>query len=163
MADPVLFTKEELEAEIGAEVVIQVLDDDNDGVADPAAITRLQVSSAAYVTGGIERVYPTLTTKIAEWQDDLSLVPPKLKQLALDHAVATLTKRNPSYLRRDWKALIDYVDQQISRVRRTGLDSLGIRVDPEPAVNQGGIIEDASGSGDVPVKYFSGECGLSDF
>ena len=163
MAAPILFSQEDLESELGAEVVLQMLDDDNDGVVDTGPLRRLQESSAAYVTSSIERVYPTLVGLITDYQADLSLVPPKLKQLALDHAVATLAKRNASYVRRDWKALMEYVDKQIERIRKTGLDSLGITTAPEPAANQGGIIEEGDGSGDEPVKFFTSSCGLGDF
>lgn len=165
MAGAILWTQAELEAELGAEVVLQLLDDDNDGVVDEEPLRRLQESSAAYVTSGIERIYPTLVGLIAEWQADplLEGVPPKLKQLGLDYAVATLTKRNPSYVRRDWRELMDHVDKQIERIRKTGLDSLGVSTPPEPAANQGGIIESESGSGEEPTKFFTGPCGLGDF
>lgn len=161
----VLWTQAELEAELGSEVVLQILDDDNDGIVDADALRRLQEASAAYVTSGIERVYPALIGMIAEWQQDpfLAGVPPKLKQMCLDYAVATLTKRNPSYVRRNWVELMEHVNKQIERIRKTGLDSLGIVTSPEPAVNQGGIIESETGTGEEPAKFFTGPCGLGDF
>lgn len=159
-----LFTQAELEAEVSSEVVRQVFDDDNNGAADPLAVDRQREASATYILSGLRRVYPTLVTNVTAWQSDLSLVPPKLKQMALDHTVACMAKRHATYVRRDWKKLLDYVDDQIGRIRKTGLDSLGIDEAPEPATNQGGSIIAPGGLvGEAPPSFFNGCGGLGDF
>lgn len=158
----ILFTQAQLEAATSREVVCQCLDDDLDGEADTAALQILQESSAGYVIAGLERIYPALVALVATWQTNLTLVPLRLRDLALDVAVATMAKRHPEYVRRDYVKLYEHVDAQIARVRQTGIDSLGISTPPEVASNQGGSLGGAIV--DVaPTQFFTGSGGLGDF
>ena len=158
-----LWEQSDLEAELSAEVVRQVFDDDNSGEADETAITRLQDRSCAYVVSELSLVYPQLIDKVTEWQTDLTQVPVRLKDLSLDYAVAICAKRHASYVRRDWKKLIEHVEQSIARIREKGLASLGTKSSPEPASNQGCTVDDGTGTGIAPVQFFNGCEGLGDF
>lgn len=158
----VLWAQADLENELSPEVLIQCLDDDNDGEVDEDALTRLQERSAARVIGGLQRIYPTLVTAAAAWQVDLDLVPTRLKDLALDVAIAILAKRHAEYVRRDWAKLFKFVDEEIARIRVSGVDGLAIETPPETASNQGGTLGSATVD-EGPAPVFNGPCGMGDF
>lgn len=101
-----LFDLQDLEARISADTVKQILDDDNDGTADDNAVTRLIEDGSSYVIERIADVWPI---------ED----PPQrpLVRLGLDAATAYAAMRHPEYVRRDWKALFEWIDKQIDRFR----------------------------------------------
>ncbi len=163
----VLWTQDDLEAELSAEVVRQFLDDDNDGDADADPLLRLQERSAGRVIGGLQRTYPAVVAAAEGWQADLDDVPERLRSLALDVATAILAKRHPEYVRRDWVKLFKFVNEEIARIRETGIDGLAIETTPETASNQGGSLGGGTDDGvtltAAPVQFFTGPCGLGDF
>lgn len=163
----VLWEQSDLEAELSSEVVRQFLDDDNDGNADNDALQRLQHRSAGRVIGGLQRAYPALVAAAAAWQVNLDLVPERIRTLALDVAIAILAKRHPEYVRRDWVKLFKFVDEEIARIRVSGVDGLAIETTPETASNQGGTLGGGTDDGvtlaAAPVQFFSGPLGTSDF
>ncbi len=162
----ILWEQADLEAEISAETCLQILDDDNDGVIDADVLAQLQRRSAARVLASLQRVYPGLIALADEWQADLTLVPQRLKDLALDVAVAHCSKRHPEHVRRDWRKMIEHVEADLDRIRKAGLDSLGIETAPEPAANQGGTLGEIGSTASVNPGcglIFSGPCDLGDF
>jgi phage gp36-like protein len=116
--------KADLEARLGAEKLRQILDDDNDGEADDAAIEMLQADSAAFVEGFLRPLY------------DLTLIrdvrPHQVKRLSLDHAVVQCAKRNPEYIRKDWKDLEQSLLNELELIRRN-IVRLNTDTSPEPA------------------------------
>ena len=167
MAGLLLWSQTDLEDEITAEVAIRFLDDDRTGAIDAAPLLRLQERSAGYVISGLQHAYPQLITAITAWQADLDNVPERLRSLALNVAIAYLAKRHPEVIKLDWKSLMDHADASIARIRKEGLDSLGIETTPEPAANHGGT-RGGGTDDDVtltvsPYQYFNGPLGTSDF
>ncbi len=160
----ILWDLNDLEDELSPEVVRQLADDDNDGSANDSVILRLQRRSCARVLGDLTGVYPTLPTLVEGWQDEPASVPTRLRDLALDYAVAVLARRHPEYVRRDWRALMDHYDAQIAAIRKTGLAGLGVVGTPEPAANQGG--EAWAGGDDLTetvTQVFNGPGAMGDY
>lgn len=116
--------KSDLEARLGAEPVRQVLDDDNDGEADDAAIAALQADSDAFVEGFLRPLYDLNQVRLAR--------PHQVKRLSLDHAVVQCAKRNPQYIRKDWKDLEQSLLNELELIRRN-IVRLNTEVSPEPA------------------------------
>lgn len=164
-----LFTQQQLEAAISVEALRQCLDDDNDGEADTAPINLIQEDAATEVLARLSGIFPTLPALAAEWQADLTLVPLRLRRLAIDCAVVDLAKRHPEYVRRDYEKLQRHVDAKFARLRVEGVDSLGLGASPPeqpvgPAANHGGEVW--AGGDDTLVEnepFFNGPCGLGDF
>jgi hypothetical protein len=159
-----LFTQQQLEAALSVEVVRNCCDEDRDGEADAHVVAQLQEDAATYVLTGLERVYPTLLGLAAGWQSNIAATPLKLRLLATDVAMAMLAKKHPTYVKRDYKGLFAHVDASIARIRKDGLDGLGIVGDPEPASNIGGTVW--AGGDDTLIEnepMFNGPGGLGDF
>lgn len=116
--------KSDLEARLGAEPVRQMLDDDNDGEADDAAIEALQADSDAFVEGFLRPLYDLKAVRLAQ--------PHQVKRLSLDHAVVQCAKRNPQYGRKDWKDLERSLLNELELIRRN-IVRLNTEVSPEPA------------------------------
>lgn len=147
------WTFSDLETRLGAEVMRQVFDDDNDGSADTAAIDQLSADSDSFVEGYLRGVYELTAVREAP--------PNQVKRLSLDYAVAQCAKRRPEYVRRDFKPLEDAVRQELAEIRagKIRLDVVGA---PEPGANQGGDVWDGGDDfSEDTVKVFSG--GMGDF
>lgn len=147
------WTISDLESRLGREVVIQVFDDDNDGVPDAGAVDQLSADSDSFVEGYLRGVYELATVRDAP--------PNQVKRLSLDYAVAQCAKRRPEYVRRDFGPLEAAVRQELSEIRsgKIRLDVIGA---PEPGANQGGEVWDGGDDyTEDTVKFFSG--GMGDF
>lgn len=142
----------DLQARLGAEVVLQCFDDDNDGAPDTAAIALLQADSDSKIEGYLRGIYSL---------DAVRADPPnQVKRLSLDFAVAYAAQRNPAYIRRDWAPLMAAAERE-ARDLREGRIRLDVEGSPEPAANQGGIVEDAAG--DTPEPVWNGAWGAGDY
>ena len=77
---------------LGAQTLIALFDDDNDGVADPAVVAavcaRADARADSWVAGNYESEFPLS-----------SGVPAMLAELSLAYAIAFSYERNPDYLR----------------------------------------------------------------
>lgn len=143
----------DLESRISAEVVRQVLDDNNDGFADETSISRLQADSDSFVEGYLRGIYDLATVR--------TTTPNQVKRLSLDYAVAQMAKRHPEYVRREFRPLEDAVRAELCEIR-SGRVRLDVDSTPEPAANQGGDVWDGGDDATEPaVKFFTG--GLGDF
>lgn len=160
-----LFTQSHLEAELSAEVVLRCLDYDNDGIIDVAAFEALQEDCASTVLARLAPVLPTLPTLAATWQSNLTLVPLRLRKLAVRVAVAELAEKFPTTVRRDFEKIWRLVNGEFDRIRKDGLDSLGLGgAAPEPAENIGGTVWAGGDDKTVePTLFFNGPTGLGDF
>ena len=125
----------DLEARIGAQRVRDILDDDNNGTADPAPVARILADASAKVAGVLRGIYDL--TVIA------SAPPEEVKRLALDVAVVYAAQRHPEVVRRDWQPLLKAVTQDLEDLR-TGKARLDIVSTPEPAANEGGSVVSTS-------------------
>lgn len=155
MAD---ITQEDLEHRLSAAVVRQIFDDDSDGTADEDPVARLLADAISEFYDWLTPVYGA-----PPWPT----VPEGAKRLQLDFAVAYAAMRHPEYVRRDAKALLEHVHNQI-KLHREGLKSFGIATAPEPAANQGGFVWDGGPDTSEPPKTFflpgaNGCGGMGDF
>lgn len=124
------WSQSDLEDRLSAAVVRQILDDDDDGVADASAIVRLQADSDAYVEGFIRPVYSASLASIR------AAPPSEVKRLSLDVAVAYAAMRHAEYVRRDGAELLLVVRKQLIDLRK-GVTALNVDGAPEPsALNQ---------------------------
>lgn len=159
-----LFTFEQLERAMSAEVVRRCLDDLNEGEAAADVVEQLQEDCAAIILARLGPVFPALPSLVATWTADPTLVPLRLRMIALDFAHAIMAKRFPTTVRRDFEKLWNHADRQVDRVRKEGIDSLGIGGTPEPATNTGGT--SWAGGDDKTVEatmFFHGPGALGDF
>ena len=103
------FTQAELEARLSVATVKNIYDDDNDGAADTSSVDRLRVDATSKVASYLHGLY------------DLAVIaaspPNEIKRLALDVAVAYAAQRFPSYVRRDWKPLLEAAEADLARLR----------------------------------------------
>jgi phage gp36-like protein len=121
----------DLQNRISEETVLQILDDDHDGSADEAAISRLQSDSTAYVDGFLRPCYDL---------DAVHAAPPsEVVRLALDVAEWMCAKRWPRYLGGDWEKKRDHTRGELLDLR-TGKTRLDVVGTPEPAANEGGVV-----------------------
>lgn len=141
----------DLEDRLSAEVVRQVFDDDNSGVADSSAIQRLQADSDSYVEGYLRGNYDLAAVRANP--------PNQVRRLSLDYAEACTARRHGEYVRRDWKGMLEQVEKELTRIRRGDI-RLDVDGTPEPAANHGGSVWDGSTdyTADAP-KVFIGSMG----
>lgn len=130
-------TQSDLENRISANVVRRIFDDDGDGTADAAAITRILADASAKVAGYLRTMY-TLA-------DIEASTPEEVKRITLDVAVAYLTIRNPEYFRGDGAGLLKIAVDELKALR-TGESRLDVEGSPEPAENAGGLVEEGDPS-----------------
>ena len=120
------FTQADLEARVGANIVVTCFDDDNDGVADASALARIIDDASSFCDG----YYAALG--LIPFQ---GTPPATVKRLALDVAVAFVAQRHPEVLHRDWEALLDAARRELEDVRK-GKTQLGLTApDAEPIQN----------------------------
>lgn len=148
----------DLEDRLSAEVVLQILDDDNDGVVDVTPLERLQSDADAYVEGYLRGIYDLAVLRADP--------PEQVKRLSLDCAAMRLARRHKEYVRHDWKQLKEDLDEELMLLRK-GLVRLDVVGSPEPGANQGGSLVAPGESGGVlttgPLLFFNGPCGMGDF
>lgn len=127
----IYFELADLEDRVSRTVLVQILDDDNNGTVDTAKFERLREDACAYVDGFLRRIYP-LPLPGPE-------VPSEVKRLALDRAEAVLAVRHPEYRRIDGEKLKEQNRRELMDLAegKTRLDVQGL---PEPAANQGGTV-----------------------
>jgi phage gp36-like protein len=103
------FTAEELANRISAAAIKNIYDDDNDGTADSPAVDRLRADATSKVASYLHGLYDL---------DVIAADPPnEVVRLALDVAVAYAAQRFPSYVRRDWKPLLEAAELDLGRLR----------------------------------------------
>ena len=137
MAYPYI-VQSDLEARLGAQRVRDILDDDNNGLADPAPVARILADASAKVAGVLRGIYDL--TVIA------SAPPEEVKRLALDVAVVYAAQRHPEVVRRDWQPLLKAVTQDLEDLRTgmllpgivTNITNFGVFVDI--GVKQDGLV-----------------------
>jgi hypothetical protein len=95
----------------------------------------------------------------------LLLVPLRLRKLAVRVAVAELAEKFPTTVRRDFEKVWRLVNAEFDRIRKDGLDSLGLGgAAPEPAANIGGKVWIGGDDTTIePTLFFNGPNGLGDF
>lgn len=143
----------DLENRLSAETVVQVFDDNNDGVVDAGPLAQLQADCDSYVEGFLRGIYDLAVVRTTP--------PNQVKRLSLDYAVAQCAKRRPGYVKRDWKELEDACRSELVDIR-SGKVRLDVVGPPEPAANQGGEAWDGGTDLTVaPVHVFMD--GLGDF
>jgi hypothetical protein len=130
---PILYyvAEADLVDRIGEQAVLDLLDYDRDGVADPDKVLRLLLDAVSYVESFLRPVY------------DLDLLrrmappPNEVVRLALDRAEAELYCRHPEFARFDGYRAKERCDAELEKLRfgKRRLDVVG---PPEPAANQGG-------------------------
>lgn len=131
------WTLGELQAFVGAPTVQALLDDDNAGVIDTAALLEIQQLSDGMVDGGLARVFPgpfPLTQTPA---------PVLVRQASLLWAKALLFERHPEYVRRygegPRKTAEAFLDRLIA-AREYLTDALNMSTKPG---NVGGLVTDS--------------------
>lgn len=128
MAYPYI-TQAILESRVSTEVLRRVLDDDNDGAADPDPIGTVIADASAKVAGYLRGIYDL---------DVVAANPPReVVRLTLDVAVAYLAERHPEAVRKAWLPLMEHAETELKALRKgeTRLDVVG---PPEPPANVGG-------------------------
>lgn len=126
----------DLEDRIGAEVLIQIADDNADGAVDTTdtALARIVKDAESYVEGFLAPIY-SLTALRALGTG----APNEVLRLCLDVAEAFAIKRHPEYIRGDWKAKLEFARRDLLDIR-TQKTQLDITTSPEPAANVGGVV-----------------------
>jgi phage gp36-like protein len=141
----------DLEDRVGAELVRQILDDDNSGGADSGPIARLQLDSDSYVEGALVGIYSLSSARLVK--------PNRLVQLSLDAAEMMLSRRRPESARLDWVELKKALDSDLDKIRK-GVWRLDIETMPEPSAIQGGDVSsddvDAGNTTEVTHTFLGG-------
>lgn len=119
-------------------VLVQIFDDDNDGVADPLVLADFVSDAESMVEQSIAKTYGEdgLTALRAQGTG----CPRAIKRLCLDAFQLLAERRHPEYIRSEWIKKLEHLKQDLKdlRLRDVELDVIG---DPEPAVNEGGTVE----------------------
>lgn len=128
MAEPII-TKQQLEARLGASVVLRLTDHNNDGVADKTALDQICHDATVRVLRKLGPVYKTGSLP----GDALA----EVASITLDVAQAIAAQRYP-YFSFDWVEMLRQSDKDLDAIRK-GLDNLGTGTSsaPEPAANHG--------------------------
>lgn len=127
-----------------------------DEEADADVVARVIEDAESYVESFLRGVY-NLDTLRAQGTS----CPTEVKRLCLDVATAYIWQRHPEYVRADGEAILRRVRNELTDLRK-GITRLNVTSAPEPAENQGGIVE--SGDPDdteIKDKFFVD--GLGDF
>jgi uncharacterized protein DUF1320 len=84
----------DLEDTIGAQTVVGLFDDNNDGIADAKPVARVIASAEALVNAAIARAFPSLVLPVTQSpQSEL------LKEASLMFAIPLSYRRRPEYAR----------------------------------------------------------------
>lgn len=84
------FTQTDLENAVGADIVLRLLDDDNDGTADATVLAALQADADAEVNGYLTRLYTVSAVQASP--------PATVRRIAVDVAIQLAYLRRPSFL-----------------------------------------------------------------
>lgn len=150
-------TQTDLVRAIGADLVLRLLDDDNDGTADTSTVSDLIADADAEVNGYVGRVYsPTA----------LAADPPAtLRRIAVDVAVQLAYLRRPELLNdkgeTPWEARYRRALKKLEEIRK-GDFRLDVGADPAvPANVRGAGLYTSTGAADLTdggfVKDGSGD------
>lgn len=152
------WSEDDLKDRLSEEVVLNCLDDNNDGVVDQGPLSRLQADCDSYIEGTLRPIY------------DIDVVrespPNQVVRLSLDRAIVELAKRHPEYVRRDWEPLDNALERELDAIR-SGRKRLDTKLAPEPPANTGGTLLSPGGSTSglicAPKPIFGGPSGMGDF
>lgn len=125
-------TQADLEDRVSRAVVVQILDDDNDGTADVNPVLRLLLDAQSYVEGALRTVFKL---------DDLRAQNPtdnEIVRLILDRAEGRTYVRHPEHARFDGHKMLDRNDKEIAAFIARG--QRGLDNDQHTALNQGGVV-----------------------
>jgi phage gp36-like protein len=125
MAFPYI-SQTDLENRAGAHTVLRCCDDDSDGIADAAVVTRILTDASSVTRGHLIGVFDGLDA-IA------TTVPSEVLQLTLDVAVAMLAQRAPEVMRMDGERLRKRAEADLIRLRENHRGITG-----HTAENEGG-------------------------
>lgn len=125
MADP-LITRAQLENRLGRDVVAQIYDDNNDGVADTNPVAQLLDDATSKVRGALGPWYDRATTTSAD-----TATATELRRITLDAAVAMAAQRHSGYIRQNWRELMAQVDSDLKMIQ-SGRSNLGADPPPDP-------------------------------
>lgn len=106
-----VITQAELEGRLGTNTVAAILDDDNSGDADTAAVTRLLEDATSKVLGYAAAAGYDLAALRAS-------PPNELKRLALDAAEVLAARRFPEVVRRGWKDMMEVNELELVALRK---------------------------------------------
>ena len=140
----------DVSARLSAAVVRRILDDNNDGTADAAAIASLIASSESRFEGAVRDIYSLTALRAA--------VPGEAKRIVLDLCEAYAARRFPKAMTREWKPIWDACMKDLEDLR-SGKFALDVVGSPEPAENKGGEILPASvedGAEDLDPVFLGG-------
>jgi phage gp36-like protein len=122
--------KEDLERRLSVEVVKQIFDDENSGVADADPIEQIILDAESVVNGYLRGTYTLPITS-----------PPRvLKTISLDLAHALAHERHPEYVRASGKEQRERAMGMLRAIRK-GEMRLDVEGSPEPGSNHGGAVE----------------------
>jgi phage gp36-like protein len=134
MSGPTLHyvTEADLVDRIGQQAVLDMLDFDRDGVADPSKVLRLLLDAVSYVESFLHRY--SLDVLRA-----MNPPPNEVVRLVLDRAEAELYCKHPEFARFDGYKAKERCDKELEKLALGGrrLDVVG---PPEPATNEGGTV-----------------------
>lgn len=129
-------TQSDLESKIGAAVVLRLLDDDDDGVADEAAVDAVLVAAERFVAGHVSLVYPL----VAILADAATLE--HVRSLAIPIAVHYAFQRRTEFTTRDgtvYQGAYNEAVKVLDKVR-TGKFRLDANGSPVTPSNVGGLL-----------------------
>lgn len=121
------FAQADLENRLSAQVVKQIYDDANIGMASTDPIKRLITDACSYVNETIQPIY-------LPWPL-VAPYPDAVVRLSLDAAEMYAARRHPEYVRHDWEKLKRVLDTDLDKLRKQQR-SLG-QAPPDPAQTQG--------------------------
>lgn len=141
-----LWALADLQAAVGRDALLRLLDEDNDGEVDEDVLARLQADSDAWILGYV-RGNHTYAAVI----EHLAVSPPaQLSRISLEYAQILLAKRKPEFFRRDWMPMFEALRAEAIDIQRgTFRLDIGSATAPAPG-NVGGVVIDSVGE-DVPL------------
>lgn len=138
--------------------MIQIFDDDGDGVADASTVADFIADSEALIEQSVAKAYG---------MDGLTALralgtgcPRAIKRLCLDSFELFAEKRHPEYERSDWLRKWEYLKEDLKdiRIREVQLDTTGA---PEPGVTDGVDVADTDPDvTDDPIIFFLDGMGI---
>jgi hypothetical protein len=116
---------------IGNQAVLDMLDYDRDGVADPSKVMRLLLDAVSYVESFLRGKYDLAVLRA------MKPPPNEVRRLVLDRVEAELYCKHPEFARFDGYRAKERCDHELGMLARGDrrLDVVGM---PEPAANEGG-------------------------
>jgi hypothetical protein len=124
-------TEEDIVDRIGQQAVLDMLDYDRDGVADPGKVQRLLLDAVSYVETFLRGKYDLTVLRT------MNPPPNEVRRLVLDRAEAELYCRHPEFARFDGYKAKDRCDRELEKLIH-GDRRLDVVGPPEPAANEGG-------------------------